>query len=68
MRIKLTKCYTVDIVDENGDIIECKNNLGQCEIATSTVFGDRKEAMREGKALKKWVQKQLEKEKKGKIF
>lgn len=47
MRTVITKCYLVQITDNEGN-----------ELACSYVFGDKEEAKREGRSLKEGLEKE----------
>lgn len=56
MRVRLTKCYQVDIVDDDGNVVDYPTYYGQILQATMIEYGTRNEALHAGKMFKEYVQ------------
>lgn len=57
MKVRLTKCYMVDIIDDDGNVVIYPTQYGTDALATTTEVGTRKEALHAGQVLKEYVQK-----------
>lgn len=62
MKIRITKCYLVEVVDENGMVYEFENRYGQLEVADDYCFGTKEDAKKLGEDLKRLVIKNRESE------
>lgn len=56
-KIRVTKCYLVEVVDKDGNIQEFNNNYGQTEFADDYYFGDKEGAIILGENLVKLVER-----------
>ena len=56
LKVRITKCYLVEVIDENGYVQYWKDPFGLENVADDYCFGNKDDAVRRGKELMEWVQ------------
>lgn len=59
-RIRITKCYLVEVVDKDGNVQYYKDVDGMETVADDYCFGTKADAEQTGKRLVKWVEESEE--------
>lgn len=65
MKVRITKCYMVDVIDDDGNVVIYPTHYGTTELATTTEFGTRREALHSGQMLMEYVQKSIKEHEEG---
>lgn len=59
MKLRITKCYLVEVVDEQGNE-QFFNRYGCEEVASDYCFGTKADAEKTGQRLMEWVKESKE--------
>lgn len=57
LKLRITKCYLVEVVDEKGYVQEFYDRFGDAQIADAYVFGTKEDAQKEGQGLIRLVER-----------
>lgn len=55
LKIRITKCYLVEVVDKDGYVQEYRQD-GELYEASDYCFGTKEDALKTGNIIKEWVQ------------
>lgn len=60
LKVRLTRCYLVEVVDEKGNVQEYIDVDGTSNVADDYCFGTKEDAMRVGNTMIEWVKESEE--------
>lgn len=57
LKLRITKCYLVEVIDEQGNVCEVYDNFGDLQVADDFCFGTKEDAKKLGESLIDWVER-----------